>query len=445
VVLFSGLDATSGVKIADRLKDEKVPYKVARGGAEILVPARNRDQMRLELASEGLNGGVLGYELLDQGSLGLTETQQKVNLKRALEGELSRTIRCLDSVEMARVHIVMPEGHLFASESEHARGSVLLKLRSGAVIDGPSVGAIQHLVAASVEGMRPQDVTVTDTEMRLLSRGFEDENDLGTLSAGQLDAKKRFEDELTRRVQTLLFGMLGSGNAIVRVSAELDFERRETDEERFNPEGVTVSEENLKETLPPAVENGQAGSRQETRSNYDYSKTTVHSVKGGGEVKRLSVAVAVNGTYKEAVAADGTKSREFVPRSEEDLKRIENLVSSAVGADATRGDAVVVESAQFEIAGEEAPAAVLVGPAGVGTVIEYAKKAAAYVAAAVVLLLVRKRVRALAQAPAGVPALAAQGVLEIPAPQAAQKRVFELARRNPEAVARLLESWLAEE
>lgn len=445
VVLFSGLDANSAGKIASRLEDEKVPFKVTRGGSEILVPARYRDRMRLELASEGLNGGVLGYELLDGGSLGLTETQQKINLKRALEGELARTIRCIDSVELARVHIVMPEEHLFSSEERRARASVLLKLRPGASIDRGSVAAIQHLVAASVEDMRPEDVTVTDTEMRLLSRGFQDEEDLSALSAAQIETKQRFEEALTQRVQTLLTGMLGEGNAIVRVSAELDFQRKETQEERYDPEGVVISEESLKETLPPTTDNGQAGSRQESRSNYEYGKTVVRSVSGGGDVKRLSVAVVVNGTYKETEAADGTKTREFVPRTEEELKRIENLVRSAVGADASRGDEVVVESAQFEIQGEEFGAESLAGAARAATLLEYGRKVAAYLAAAVVFLVVRKRVRALTQAPAQVPAVAAPGALEVGSPQMAQRRIFELARRNPEAVARLLESWLAEE
>ena len=345
-VLFTNLEAQDASKIIDKLKAASVPYEIGDGGKAILVPKDKVYELRLQMAGQGLpQTSVVGYEIFDKPSFGMTDFTQKVNFKRALEGELEKTILQLDEVDGASVHIVMPEKALFESEQKKTTASVFLKLKDGAQLGPEETAGIQRLVASSVEGLDPNDVTIVDSRGNLLTR---DTHGPDALSSTQYDLQGKVESYLAGKAQTMLDAVLGTGNAIVRVNASLDFSQMEKTTEQYDPNSVVLSEQTMQEraSQPGDTVNGSS-LRTNSVTNYDVGKTVEKIVGSMGGVKRLSVAVLVNGKYTE-IDKGGEKSVEYTPRSSDEISQLTNIVKTAIGFDATRGDDVSIVNIPFE-------------------------------------------------------------------------------------------------
>ncbi|MFN8548500.1 MAG: flagellar basal-body MS-ring/collar protein FliF [Candidatus Eisenbacteria bacterium] len=336
-VLFANLEPSDGSSILDRLRSDKVPYQVKDGGRTILVPQSKVYETRLSLAGQGLPGSGTGYELLDTNKLGWTDFVQKLQYHRALEGEIARTIQTLDEVSAARVHLVMPEPSLFTSEEKPTTASVVLRMKPGARLAAGQVRGIVHLVSSAVEGLKPDNVTILDVMGNLLSQPRQDP--LIGATSDQIALVHGLEEQLTGKVQTLLETVLGPGKSVVRIAAEMNFEKKESTTEQYDADNPVVrSEEKTNQT-------GSDGQRTESATtNYEISKKTEHVSSPTGVIKRLTASVFVDGSYKDA----GKGQREYVPRSPEELKKYENIIRTAIGFDATRGDQLTVENVAFD-------------------------------------------------------------------------------------------------
>jgi len=374
--LYSNLDANDAGIILNRLKEQKIPYQLSAGGSTILIPQERIYETRMELASAGLpQGGSIGFELFDDTKLGMTEFAQNVNYQRALQGELVRTINGFAEIQSCRVHIVMPEKSLFIDDQEAGSASVVLKLHHGKWLTQQQVQGIVHLVSSSVSRMSPENVTVVDSSGRLLT-GHSDSSEVSTLSSDQLDYQAKVERKLENRVLTMLEKALGANRAIVRVSCALNFKRHEMTEERYLPENQVIRSEqmfnettretdpipqgipgiqsNLPETSPAQNKKTDGENttfaKQDRTVNYEIGKLTSRTLEPVGTTERISVAVLVDGTYQSNSKEDGQTQWSYVPRSAEELTKIENLVKSAVNFDAERGDKVEVVNIPFETA-----------------------------------------------------------------------------------------------
>jgi flagellar M-ring protein FliF len=365
-LLYSGLDPSDSGQIVQRMDAQGIPYELRGDGSQIYVPQDQVARLRLSLASEGIPaGGSIGYEIFDRAdALGTTNFVQQINQIRALEGELSRTIRSLHQVRSARVHLVMPKRELFSRDRAEPTASVVLALQGS--LDKGQVSAIQHVVSSAVPGMRSKNVSVVDSTGELLARGADD----GALdTANSEDLRRSYEARLSQAIEQLLVQTLGAGKVRAEVSAILDFSQVTTNKEEFNPDGqVARSTNSIEETgtsqerqgennvsvanntpNPPGQDaNGTNGSssqngRTEEIVNYEISKTVRTEVKAGGEVKRISAAVLVDGVY--STAADGTRA--YAARTPEELAQINALVKSAIGFDEKRGDVVEIVNMKF--------------------------------------------------------------------------------------------------
>ncbi|OQY14029.1 MAG: flagellar M-ring protein FliF [Desulfobacteraceae bacterium 4572_187] len=368
--LYSNLDIEDASAIIEKLKEQKIEYQIASNGRAILVPEEKMHEIRLEMASQGLpQGGNVGFEVFNNTKIGMTEFVQNVNYQRALQGELSRTINKFKEVESSRVHIVMSPKSLFVDKEEPATASVVLKLRHGGWLNDNQIQGIVHLVSSSVPRLKPENVTVVDNSGKMLA-GFKDRNTAEKISSNQLEFQEKLEKSMDNRVKTMLEKVLGIDNAIVRVSCLLNFKRREMTEERYFPDNKVVrSEQVLSETSggsginPRGIPGLRANiSKREIKGkgdtlkyqkedktvNYEIGKTTSVISEPTGEVKRISVAVIVDGTYAKIKGKGGRKSWKYIPRPPEEMKTLENIVKRAVNFDPVRGDAVEVANIAFE-------------------------------------------------------------------------------------------------
>ncbi|HWA45906.1 MAG TPA: flagellar basal-body MS-ring/collar protein FliF [Hypericibacter adhaerens] len=368
-LLYADLDPADSSHIVEKLDQMGVPYQLGADGTSIRVPADQALKLRMSMAQEGLpGGGSIGYEIFDQQQpLGTTSFEQQVNKLRAMEGELARTIKTIDLVKNARVHLVIPERQLFAKEQPSPSASIILTMAGGAVLDKQQVSAIEHLVAAAVPGLKPNAVSIVDSTGTLLAPGNGDSDD--GLSGSAEEARLSYENKIRRSIEELLQRTLGYGKIRAEVTADLDFDRVTTNSETYNPDGQvvrstqTVEEKNdssdaqasdqvtVANNLPnPTGGSGGGGTTSASRSqrteetvNYEISKETQVHIRETGQVKKLSVAVLVDGTY--TAAADGTTA--YAPRSAEELDQIGKLVKSAIGYDEKRGDTVEVVNMRF--------------------------------------------------------------------------------------------------
>lgn len=362
-LLYANLDLKEAGSITQALDQAGVKYEVKGDGSTILVPRDQVASTRLMLSSKGLpTAGSVGYEIFDEAnSLGQTDFVQQLNRQRALEGELARTIRSLDGIVSARVHLVLPKRQLFEEEAEQPSASVNISV-GGREPTPEQVRALQNLVAGAVPNMRPDRVTVVDQHARTLSGGE-------TGIAAEADGRKsEVEARIAKQVKALVEGIVGPGKARVNVTADLELARVTVQQETFDPEGQVVrsestTDENSRESQDGADQQagvagnipgaapigaglgmGSQSGRQESTTNYEISKTIRTEVQEPGQVKRLSVAVAVDGVTP--VGADG-KPGEYQPRSAEEMQRIEQLVRTAVGFNQDRGDQVSVINVRF--------------------------------------------------------------------------------------------------
>jgi flagellar M-ring protein FliF len=430
-LLYGDLDQRDAGQIVAALERQRIPHRLAGGGSQVLVPEAEVPRVRLLLARDGLPaGGSVGYEIFDRGeSLTTTPFQQDVNRLRALEGELSRTIRGLSGVRTARVHLVLPRREPFSRERGEAQASVVLGMQGAQRLDREGVQAVLHLVSTAVPGLRPQNVSIVDSRGELLARGGQAL--AGPAAAQGADELRRTQElRLARAVEDLLERILGPGRVRAEASVEMDFDRVQTVEERFDPENqVPRSTQSTSETqrstepgnvsvgnnLPGAdAANNNARteqSRQEETTNFEIGRITRNTTREQPALRRVSVAVLVDGVWEPQPGA-APRWRE---RTAEELERIAALARSAVGFSEQRGDRVEVVSLRFAEPPPADPAPegfVILGqtvpPALMGRIIESA--ILALVALLAILLLGRPMVNRLGVALAPPPALAAAGV-----------------------------------
>ncbi len=372
-LLYSDLDVTDSGQIVANLEAADIPYQIRDGGSTLMVPADQVDRMRLVMAQEGLpTGGSLGYEIFDRSDgFGVSNFVQSINRLRALEGELARTIATMANIRQARVHLVLPERELFSREAQEPTASVFLRL-AGSGLTGEQIAAIRYLTAAAVPRLEPGNISIVDDRGNLLARGDEGEPEDLRMESGE-EMRLSYERRLTETIQALLSQSLGFGNVRAHASVEMDFDRVTTTDETFDPDGQVARSTQLVEdstestdgdgldpvtvasNLPEPESEGttavsrDATSHTEETINYEISRTVRNMVRETGVVRRMTVAVLVDGTY--TVADDGTRT--YVPRTEEELQQIEMLVRSAVGIDDSRGDNIEVVNMPFTADEEE--------------------------------------------------------------------------------------------
>lgn len=373
-LLYADLDPRDAAQVVAALERARVPHRIEGGGSRILAPEGEIPRLRLSLAREGLpRGGSVGYEIFDRGeSLTTTPFQQDVNRLRALEGELARSIASLAGVRAARVHLVLPRREAFSRERGEAQASVVVTMQGAQRLDREGVQAVLHLVATAVPGLRPQNVSIVDSRGALLARG-------GQALAGpaiaqsQEEIRRGHELRIARAVEEMLERILGPGRVRAEATVEMDFDRVQTTEERFDPENqVPRSQQSVQESSrgaeggPTTVQNNIPGadpangaslsqeSRQEETTNYEIGRTTRSTVREHPVIRRQSVAVLVDGVWEPAAGGGAPAFRE---RTAEELQRITALVRGAIGFDERRGDTVEVVSLRFaEPPSAEAPA-----------------------------------------------------------------------------------------
>jgi len=367
--LHAGMDSKDAAAVVEYLQKEHIPYQL-RGEGTVLVPADQVYAARLKLAGQGITpSGENGFELFDKkADFGISDFVQKVNYQRALQGELARTIEVLPMVSAARVHVVMPKASAFADRNRKASASVMLKLSGNKRLNQENVHAIENLVAASVQGLDVSDITVVDSAGNLLSKNDEQQ----AMGAGQTlqETQSKIERRLEMRITGMLEQVVGEGQAVVRVTANINRQMLEQNSKRFNPDEQVIrsqkevneshsSTESIPGGVPgtasntpganPAVDASGAvttpmppkekAQRGERTTNFEISSTTEHKVIPSGGIKKISVAVIVGGTF--AKPGDATS---FKPRSKAELKTLQGLVERAIGYDEDRGDSVEIQS-----------------------------------------------------------------------------------------------------
>jgi flagellar M-ring protein FliF len=383
-VLYSDLKQDDAGRIADKLKEEKIDFKVEKNGTTILVPTERADELRIMLAADGPIDGNLGYRLLDRGdTFGMPEEILKVNRQRALEGELARSIESLEEVKSARVHLAMAEQELFVEDQKQSTASVVVSLIPGATLRPKQVKGIVNLVAGAVTGLDPDNVTIVSETGKVMRPANEEQ--LGEMQRN-VEYQRNIERELEQKATEVLEKAVGRGKAVVRVRARMDFTKEQRTEELYDPkQQVARSEENLTESRQNGADRvgGPAGAnandpnvaqgvirvgdasnsnREKQTVNYEISKVTKQVLVPEMKLARVSVAVLVDGVYKAAAAgaeganaagadgkgADGEAALAYSARSKEELETIKSLVASAVELDVERGDQIEVASMQFQ-------------------------------------------------------------------------------------------------
>lgn len=366
-VLYSELEFKDSAEITKKLDGMNIPHEVRADGTVILVPKDQVLKLRMAMAEEGLpTGGTVGYEIFDKGSnLGATNFVQNINHLRAVEGELSRTITALNQVQQARVHLVLPKRKLFARDKAKASASIVIKSRGS--LDRGQIKAIQHLVAAAVEDLNPGQVSVVDESGKLLASGSEDENANNPMAGEVAERTRSYERRLSNELEEIVSRIVGDGHVRVRVNAEMDYNRITKSSEVFDPDGRVVRSSNTREENASSRENtgdksvtvgnelpdseadkseqGTAETKERTEEvvNYEISKTNQTEIIEGGRIKRLSVAVLVDGVY----ANNAQGKPEYKNRAPAEIEKINALVRSAIGFNQERGDVVNITNLQF--------------------------------------------------------------------------------------------------
>lgn len=433
-MLYGDLSTSDSGQIASELEARGVPFEVSPDGTRISVPKSEVGRLRVAMAEQGLpDGGTVGYEIFDNASsLGTTNFVQNINHVRALEGELARTIRAIDGVEQARVHLVMPRRELFSRESQEPSASIVLLMEGSRRLGREQVLAVQHLVASAVADLKPSLVSIVDQQGTLLARGEGENGVTGGASTTQ-EMQANYEQRLARTVEELLARSVGPGNVRAEVAVDMNFDRITENSETYDPDSqIARSTQTIEESerdvesegeqavtvgnnLPDANAEGEGQTTQESSAdrleetvNYEISKVTKTHVSEGGRVNRLSLAVLVDGHY----VTNENGEQVYQPRNDEELQQIAALARSAVGFDQERGDTVEVINMQFADPTADLQATETGGFLGLrhSELMRAAEMLVLGVIAVLVLLLVvRPLIQRLLEAPIGEPALAGAG------------------------------------
>lgn len=486
-ILYSNLSPEDAGRVIEYLKESGTKYKLTSGGHTISVAAGRVYELRMELASKGVpQGAGTGFELFDKTSFGATEFTQKVNYARALQGELARSIMSLNPVEQARVHIVIPEERLFSDQQKPTTASIVLSLKPGSYVLDAQVRGIVNLVAGAVQGLTPDNITVVDTDGNLLWRGGGAASGQAGISSvmttAQLEAKMAFEQEMQRRIESMLDRALGLGKAVVRVYADINFDQTERASEIYQPaangRGIPIAEQITEErrTDDGSTLGGIAGTptnlqgypigtgqsvaggtyaRSDSTINYEVSKIVEKAVTAPGKVERISVATMVDGVL-----------------TEDRIESIKQVISAAAGIRAERGDQVTVSSMEFAKAptdGMEEADAELIRVERQAFIMKLVKVMTPIILGILILVFalsflkvlrsgrqsepdpaVGHRVDELLADGEGPPALRSERTVDALGPEEKQRletrqNVETLAKTKPQDAARLLETWMSED
>src|SRR4249919_2411939 len=395
--LFTDLSTEDSSAIVKDLERQGIPYDIKNEGAIVLVAKENIPRLRLKLAESNLpKGGGVGYEIFDKSdALGTTSFVQNINHLRALEGELARTIRAIDRIQAARVHLVLPERPLFAREAPEPSASIVVRVRGS--LEPQQIRAIRHVVASAVNGLKPQRVSIVDEGGRLLADGATKDAELAVGDERRTAYEKRMRNE----VEAIVSSIVGQGRARVQLTADFDYNKVTQTSDKFDPEGrVLRSTQTREESSASAGDGGQVtvnnelpgnaansttaardqSKKSEETNNYEISRTTKTEVTEAGRVNRISVAVLVDGAYTKNEKGEMV----YADRSKEQLDRIATLVRSAIGFDQKRGDQVEVVNLRFA----EAPAVpAVVEPTGLLGMLQFTKDDVMYVIELGVMML----------------------------------------------------------
>ena len=488
--LFTDLSIEDSSGIIKDLERQGIPFEMRNEGSIILVPKDKVTRLRMKLAEAGLpKGGSVGYEIFDKSdALGTTSFVQNINHLRALEGELARTIRAIDRIQAARVHLVLPERPLFSRETPEPSASIVVRVRGA--LEPQQIRAIRHVVASAVNGLKPQRVSIVDEAGQLLADGAGTDVD----QAVGDERRAAYEKRMRKQVEDIVSSVVGAGRARVQLSADFDYNKITQTSDKYDPEGrVLRSSQTREESSLTADTNGQVtvnnelpGNQQngggatardqskktEETSNYEISRTTKTEVTEAGRVNRISVAVLVDGSYSKTDKGDMV----YKDRSKDELDRIAAVVRSAIGFDQKRGDQVEVVNLRFA---EAPPVPAISEPTGIFGLLQFTKDDVMYVIELAVMMLLGlvvmfmvirplvKRILAseevAALAGGAVPALTDEtgaGAGQLPGSQTAQMidvaqvqgqvhaqsvhRVGELAERNPNETAAIVRQWLSD-
>jgi flagellar M-ring protein FliF len=495
--LFTDLSVEDSSAILKDLERQAIPFELRNDGGVIMVPKDKVTRLRMKLAEGGLpKGGGVGYEIFDKSdALGTTSFVQNINHLRALEGELARTIRAIDRVQAARVHLVLPERPLFSRETPEPSASIVVRVRGA--LEPQQIRAIRHLVASAVNGLKPQRVSIVDEAGQLLADGASGDAD----NAVADERRAGFEKRMRNQVEAIVSSVVGAGRARVQLSADFDYNKITQTSDKFDPEGrVLRSSQTREESSATADNSGQVSvnnelpgnqgkdntqtardqsKKSEETNNYEISRTTKTEVTEAGRVNRISVAVLVDGSYSKNDKGEMV----YQERGKEQLDRIAALVRSAIGFDQKRGDQVEVVNLKFAEAPVVPP---VVEPAGLLGMLQFTKDDVMYVIELGVMMLLSlvvmfmvirplvKRILASEEVASltrdAVPALTdgsaqpagAPGQNLIPGTNATAQlidvaqvqgqvhaqsvhRVGELAERNPNETANIVRQWLSEQ
>jgi flagellar M-ring protein FliF len=488
--LFTDLNLDDSSGIIKELERQAIPFELRNDGAAILVPKDKVTRLRMKLAEGGMpKGGGVGYEIFDKSdALGTTSFVQNINHLRALEGELARTIRAIDRIQAARVHLVLPERPLFSREAPEPSASIVVRVRGS--LEAQQIRAIRHLVASAVNGLKPQRVSIVDEAGQLLADGAGGETD----NAVGDERRAAYEKRVRSQVEAIVSSVVGAGRARVQLSADFDYNKITQTSDKFDPEGrVLRSSQTREESSATAENSGQVtvnnelpgnqangggtpardqSKKSEETNNYEISRTTKTEVTEVGRVNRISVAVLVDGSYVKNEKGEMV----YQERSKEQLDRISALVRSAIGFDQKRGDQVEVVNLKFAEAPLVPPVA---EPSGLLGMLQFTKDDVMYVIELGVMMLLSLVVLFMVIRPLVKRILASEDVaslvgnVEVPAltddsAQAAAlasnatanlidvaqvqgqvhaqsvHRVGELAERNPNETANIVRQWLTE-
>ncbi|MFN7038398.1 MAG: flagellar basal-body MS-ring/collar protein FliF [Alphaproteobacteria bacterium] len=373
VPLYSNLDIKDSNKIVAELESKDIPFQLKLNGSEILVPEDKVLRLRMGMAQLGIpsHGSIVGYEIFDNSELlGTSNFVQNVNLVRALEGELGRTISSFSNIASARVHLVIPKKEIFTREKQVPSASVIIGMKSSNTLGKDQINAISNLVATAVPELDIAKITIVDTNGRSLKIGSKNSDDLSYIVSNNEEFRIAYENRLKNTIEELIEQSVGLGHVKAQISADMNFDRIVTNSEIYDPSGQVVrsiqeiddkessndkeSDNNVSVTtnMPNAQGgNGEAGnqssansSHNDTTTNYEISKTIKNQISETGTVKKISIAVIIDGNYK---VDSSTGEVTYSPRSEEELQKYNNLIRSAVGFDEARGDKIEVANMQF--------------------------------------------------------------------------------------------------
>lgn len=369
--LMTNLNTEDSANVVRFLKEKNIPFKVDQSGRSISVATENMDVLRMELAIGGVvQSSTVGYEVFDKQSLGTPSFVQKVNQKRAQEGELMRTINSIHGIKRSRVHLAIPTKSAFVEDQKKASASVVLDLEPGITLNEKQVYGISNLIARAVEGLDISDVVITDSMGKILSKNNADA--LSQMTTTQLEFKTKVETDLEKRIETILSRVVGDGHVVARVNTDLDFSSSSETQTTYDQDGAAVRSKqtnNVSQEGNKPVASGVPGSQSNTPlaangttggsvkisdvknnsevTNFEVPQTVKKTTRSPGSIKKMTVAVVLDGKNTKVKNADGTFETKATPWSEEKLKEFEELIAGSVGIDRKRGDTINVKTMEF--------------------------------------------------------------------------------------------------